>query len=250
MARLDLTPSNIERFFCILIGCFFYGMIWVADNILACRFVRLIHPFPSTPPSCCPIQKNKTTKMVMSYNLVPRAFPFKGKALGTRLNVVEIHLAIFCKYRSNVTRAFWVRWTDARGLNAGSGYKKTSYSKWSGSRGMYALINAALDNSVWFGFKISVCRYLVPGMSHYVKLLSWVHILQMWMLQMSSMFSARYSTDQYQKNGQLHYPSKIYSIVKLKRRQLASPLLSIWALMMAKYTFDRFTITISLPAFP
>lgn len=44
---------------------------------------------------------------------------------------------------------------------------------------MHAPVHVTLDNTFWLEFNISKCKYLVPGMSHDIELLIWVHILQM-----------------------------------------------------------------------
>ena len=77
------------------------------------------------------------------------------------------------------------------------------------------------------------CKYLVPGMRHDVELLSWVHILQMWMLQMPSMLSARYTTDQNQQPGECHCPNETHSIVKLNGESLLR--LNLWSFWPKKW---------------
>lgn len=120
-------------------------------------------------------------------------------------------LVIFCKYHDRfldnskrpipfITRAFWVRWTNAASRARALGTRKGP------SRGL--------------GWG---CKYLVPGMSHDVELLSWVHILQMWMLQMLSMLSARYTTDQNQEQGEFHCPNETFNC-KTERLEVATPL--------------------------
>ena len=42
----------------------------------------------------------------------------------------------------------------------------------------------------------------------------------MWMLQMQSMLSARYTTDQSQEQGEFHSPNETHSIVKLNEERL------------------------------
>ena len=43
MGRLNATPSNVQRFFCILIGCIFFGMLYLSTKLRCVTYTVLVN---------------------------------------------------------------------------------------------------------------------------------------------------------------------------------------------------------------
>ena len=48
MGRLRVTPSNIQRFSCILIGCIFFGMVYLSTKLRYVTYTALVNEYKLT----------------------------------------------------------------------------------------------------------------------------------------------------------------------------------------------------------